>query len=117
MALTAKQIARLNRSGTANQDVALGTLIATLSGSGTAKGGTTLPVSASLCLVDTGLTTIKGFNVMHSGSPTLGISMVSACIVGGYLNIKSWTVTSSSDTTPKAATTLDTVAWVAVGEE
>lgn len=116
MALTANQIKRLNRSSTPAQDVALGTIIATLSGSGTVKAGTTVPVSASLCLINTGLTTIKGFSVIHSGSPTSGIAMVSACIVGSYLNVKSWAFGSASATSLVAATTLDTVAWVAVGE-
>jgi len=113
MALTTKQIYDLNNSMSAAQNVNLGTM---LGGLGTVASGSFLPTVAETN-IDTGLTTVVlGFATM-SGSPTLVHSSVSATAgsVAGYINVLCWQPTSSSDTTPIAATGFTNVNWIAIG--
>lgn len=118
MALTAKQISDLNNSMSAAQNVNLGTIIAQLAATGTITSGSVQPISGSECVVPTGiLTSIAGFSVTFSGSPTANQSIVSGCVVGTNLNIKGW---SSSGSTPPAASSGSNLAllqWMAVGAD
>jgi hypothetical protein len=118
MTWSASAIAHVNKMNRAAQDVLLGTMLATLSGSGTAVGGTTTPTTGSLCLVDTGLTVIKGYSVCLTGSPIVEHTLSTACAVGAYLNIRSWCPTAAGDTALKSASSawLE-VSWIAVGED
>ena len=72
--------------------------------------------------VDTGLTEVFGVMVMLQSDPVLTASSASATIPdqvagGGTVLIKTWMATSSSVTTPTAATTFTKVVqWVAFGK-
>ena len=120
MALTAKQISDLNNSMSAAQNVNLGTIIAQLAATGTITSGSVQPISGSECVVPTGiLTSIAGFSVTFSGSPTANQSIVSGCVVGTNLNIKGWSGNASGSTPPAASSgsNLALLQWMAVGAD
>jgi len=121
MALTAKQISDLNNSMSAAQNVNLGTIIAQLAATGTITSGSVQPISGSECVVPTGiLTSIAGFSVTFSGSPTANQSIVSGCVVGTNLNIKGWSggdLSGSVVPTISSGSNLALLQWMAVGAD
>ena len=118
MALTAKQISDLNNSMSAAQNVNLGTIIAQLAATGTITSGSVQPISGSECVVPTGiLTSIAGFSVTFSGSPTANQSIVSGCVVGTNLNIKGWSASGSTPPAASSGSNLALLQWMAVGAD
>lgn len=114
MALTTQQINDLNNSMVAAQNVSLGTL---LSGMGAVVSGSFAPAAASTNIV-TDLSTVSLAFASLSGSPVLNHTLVSATAgsVAGTITVKCWKPTSTSDTTPVAATgTMANVVWIAIG--
>ena len=108
--LTAKQIYDLNNAMSANQNAFTGSILGNVAQYGTVASGSVLPISASQCLVNTGLTSIYGFTAILSASPSL-MTGVSGCVVsGGILNFKSWNSLA-------AATGFVTFQWTAWGEQ
>jgi hypothetical protein len=107
---TSKQIYDLNNSMSSMQNVNLGTILGNISASATMATGLVTPISSSICLVSTGLTSISGWTWSYSGSPS-GLTSVSASIVAGNgtLNLKSWNSYA-------AATGWCEIRWVAWGE-
>src|SRR3990172_10323628 len=118
MSLTAKQIADLNGSMTAAQNMALGTLIGELVGSTYIASGSVMP-TASPQTFDTGLTSVLFAVVSLSGSPltTHSSSTITTGSVAGTVVLSSWKPTSTSVTTLVSASAApwQSVAWIAVG--
>ena len=72
-------------------------------------------VTGSLA-VTTGLTTITAAVVTLNADAALTGHVATCTFTGGTLTIKVWKPTSSSDTTPIAATAAKSVSWIAIGE-